>query len=58
MADHHRRAAIEHLQVLRAAYQRSDLPERKARIRAIDAKIDAFEAVLLNPDAVPWVEDE
>lgn len=49
--------AVTELENLRGNYMQSSLPDRKARIRALDAKIDALEAVQLNAKALPWCED-
>lgn len=49
--------AIGELGALRATYERSSVPDRKARIRALDAKVDALRAVHLDAKAYPWSED-
>lgn len=49
--------AVDELGYLRTLYERSDLPDRKARIRSIDSKIDALRGVKLDASAYPWSED-
>lgn len=49
--------AVSQLTVLRGLYEASDLPDRKARVRALDAKIDALQAMRLDPTHVPWCDD-
>ncbi len=57
LAREHRDNGVAYLRHLRAIYIRSDEPDRLARVAALDAKIDALQAVQLNWDAHPWVED-
>lgn len=51
--------AVARLIVIRTLYEASDLNRsvKAARIRALDAKIDALRAVRLDGNAHPWVED-
>lgn len=49
--------AVGELVSLRGSYQASADPQRKARIRALDTKIDALQAVHLDPEAHPWIGD-
>ena len=51
--------AIARLTVIRTLYEASDLarPVKIARIRSLDAKINALRAVHLDCNAHPWVED-
>lgn len=53
-------SAIEYLAALLYSYKKSDVPERKARVRSLESKIDALQAVRagLNPNAEPWSKDE
>jgi hypothetical protein len=52
-------SAVRFLKMARISYVGSDLPARvrTARLAAIDAKIDALQAVHLDENAHPWVED-
>jgi hypothetical protein len=52
-------SAVRFLKLARISYVGSDLPARvrTARLAAIDAKIDALQAVHLDENAHPWVED-
>lgn len=50
--------AVTQLEALRSTYANSQVPERKARIRSIDSKIDALKGVKLDASAYPWSEDE
>lgn len=52
-------SAVRFLKMARISYAGSDLPTgvRTARLAVIDAKIDALQAVHLDENAYPWVED-
>ena len=52
-------SAVRFLKMARISYVGSDLQPRvrTARLAAIDAKIDALQAVYLDEKAHPWVED-
>jgi hypothetical protein len=52
-------SAVRFLKMARVSYAGSDLPAgvRTARLAAIDAKIEALQAVHLDGNAHPWVED-
>jgi hypothetical protein len=52
-------SAVRFLKMARMSYVGSHLPARvrTARLAAIDAKIDALQAVHLDENAHPWVED-
>jgi hypothetical protein len=51
--------AVRRLRMARASYVGSALPKgiKAARLAALDAKIDALEAVKLDDKAYPWAED-
>jgi len=56
-ADELNKKTIRTLEWLRDRYASSKLKDRKARVRALDSKIDALRAVKLDAIAFPWSED-
>lgn len=58
-AEDHIRSAVSHLIRLRMSYETLQPANWKPRVQAINAKIDALQAVTagLNPHAHPWVAD-
>jgi hypothetical protein len=58
-ADRYVAWAVERLNELKNTYRNSDLEPLivQARLSAIQSKIDALNAVKLDPDAHPWAAD-